>query len=328
MVASHPDDELLSGGALLVSAQKIGYEIHLIWATTGQASRSARHEQRWSEAVEVAKALGAHPLNLGLEDGLLSAGPLIQALEKELKQIRPNVVVCPFGIGAEQHQDHRALHEALVNISKRWPFHDCCWMLAQPPVYLDAGFAPSLFLTFGEKTSSVIEDLVRCYDSENEKGFASPDRIRTRVEARARVWAFNGETGSLFAEPFVLLKGVAPSDLFRQLEILQGSIEFAGSNMSALGRTAAHLGALRNYHWEFEEENSDKVSDRVFQFSFPFGDEFIIVLYSVDPAMRYIVLDASIGSATRPSPDRIQIAEKRRLDWLTSLHISSSAEST
>lgn len=214
-VASHPDDEVLTAGALLLRARANGLRIHLIWANRGQASSSISSTQRWNEAIEVAQKLDASYEHLDLDDGKITIGAVLPKVEIILNHLQPHVVVWPYGHGAEQHQDHRGLHEALVNISKRWQYAKSSWLAGQPPVYDDRTFTPNLFLPFGETLMSDFMGLMDFYISERRKPFAKHEFL----ERRAIRWAHEGETKTSFAEPFVLIKGNPPVELFQSFPV-------------------------------------------------------------------------------------------------------------
>lgn len=48
-ISAHPDDEVLSFGALLMWAARLGWKIHFAWATVGEKSRSLAASSRWQE---------------------------------------------------------------------------------------------------------------------------------------------------------------------------------------------------------------------------------------------------------------------------------------
>ena len=171
-IAPHPDDEVLSSGALLMKARDAGYELHLVWVSRGQKSTSAAASRRWDEASEVARRLDAKMTGLDLEDGHLDLGTVISVVEKVLKEIQPKHVVWPHGIGPAHHQDHRVVHEAVANILKRWDYARCAWLVGQPPVFDDQGFQPSLFVGYGRNEFDEICGLMGHYESEKRKDFA------------------------------------------------------------------------------------------------------------------------------------------------------------
>jgi LmbE family N-acetylglucosaminyl deacetylase len=209
-VACHPDDEVLSAGALLLKARDAGFSIHLVWLTRGEGSASHSAANRSSEAQNVAMQLKAEPHWLELIDGQVQEREAIVQVESVLKEIKPNVVVWPFGSDASQHQDHRTLHCALVNIAQRWPYKSCAWLVGQPPVFHDPSFRPTLWLSYNKSMMEELIQLMGYYKSEMTKRFASP----ASLQHRAGYYADQGVVDSDYAQPFVIQKGAPPLLLF------------------------------------------------------------------------------------------------------------------
>lgn len=212
-LASHPDDELLSAGALLVHAKIRGYEIHLIWATKGTASVSFEASRRWDEALELGKQLSASVDGLGMKDGSVDVHTLVPRFDSILSAMKPHVVVCPHGWGPAQHQDHRAVHDAFANVARRTAYAASAWIVGQPCVYDDPAFTPNLFLGFENALMNSVHALMQTYRSERQKCFFA----REFFEWRGRRWAHEGHTGTRFAEAFFLYKGLPPADLFMRI---------------------------------------------------------------------------------------------------------------
>ncbi|MFY9551094.1 MAG: PIG-L family deacetylase, partial [Thermoanaerobaculia bacterium] len=124
VLAAHPDDESLgAGGTLALNAGKA--EAVRIWiATDGTGQEGVAAEKaadygirRREEAVRAAAALGLGPPRFaGLADRRLAdeRGVLEAALDAELDEFRPDLVLCPSP--AELHPDHRALARALFEL--------------------------------------------------------------------------------------------------------------------------------------------------------------------------------------------------------------------
>lgn len=209
--AAHPDDEALSFGALLTWAARLDWRIHLAWATSGERSTSPEAGFRWQEASLVARLLNADAQNLGLADGQVTTGAFIPRAEKLIRQVSPRVIVWPCGIGPEQHQDHRALHDGMMNIVARSPYSSSCWCIGQPPVLPDPWFChPHFYLCFDEALLCDSISLMATYRSEGGKHFANPRFLRMRAES----WACRTQAEVEFAEPFMLARGIPPGELF------------------------------------------------------------------------------------------------------------------
>jgi len=221
-ISAHPDDEALSFGALLMQAARLGWSIHLAWATVGEKSSSLDANRRWQEALQVADLLKATAHRFGLGDGHVSMGEFIPLADRLVRELKPTVVAWPCGTSPEQHQDHRVIHEGMLNIAGRSPYASSCWCIGQPPVEPDPAFCqPQFYFCYGESLLQDSISLMAAYQSEKQKRFASPHFLRSRAEQ----WAVRAGTAALFAEPFMLAKGIPPADLFlREIEIESRSL--------------------------------------------------------------------------------------------------------
>lgn len=228
-------------GGLLVAAHELGYELRLLWLTDGSGSSSSAANARSTEARSVASALHAVPTFLGFDDGHVEHADLIPTIETELSKVEPEIVVWPFSDSDHHHQDHIALHRALMNIAKRARYGSCSWLAAQPVVYDDHAFAPSLYHSFDEPQMSRVVNLMALYASEENpplgsKGFSEPASLQVRRQR----WAQEGQTGTPFAEAYQLVKGRPPSQLFETNDVTIR--RFAGEFPSA----AAELNELES----------------------------------------------------------------------------------
>jgi LmbE family N-acetylglucosaminyl deacetylase len=213
VVVAHPDDEILSLGALLIKARDEGFRINIIWLTKGLGSKSANAQKRWGEANEVAKQFGADFESFGFDEGTFTDSELIRIIEGRLRELDPNVVVWPFGMEENQHQDHRQLHKAIINIQNRWNYQKTCWIVGQPPVDKDRNFKPNLFLQFGAHRMVELHQFMELYASESDKQFANPDFIETKCKDAYYSARFSKSAYS-YAEPYMIIKGLPPKSLF------------------------------------------------------------------------------------------------------------------
>ncbi len=123
VLAAHPDDEMLgAGGTIALNAGRA--EAIRIWVATDGSKQEgvepedapAYGERRRREARRAAESLGlAPPCFGGLPDRKLDShwNELVAALEREIGEFRPDLVLCPSPV--EIHPDHRALAEALYD---------------------------------------------------------------------------------------------------------------------------------------------------------------------------------------------------------------------
>ncbi|MCU0291413.1 MAG: PIG-L family deacetylase [Thermoanaerobaculaceae bacterium] len=116
VLAPHPDDEVLGGGATLAAAAAEGCELTVVCVTSGGAQGEAGERER--EAVDAARELQLPAPELWrLADRSLatSGDELCSRLGEVLARVAPDTVLTPSPV--ELHPDHRAvawqLHRAL-----------------------------------------------------------------------------------------------------------------------------------------------------------------------------------------------------------------------
>ena len=214
-VVSHPDDEVLSSGAILLRARSRGYRLHLVWVTDGESTTGPAASARREEAMAVANKLGATHDFLGLPDGKTSLSDVISRVEAVLTPLAPQIVVWPFTVDKEHHQDHVTLHDAMLNISRRSAYEGRSWLAGQPPVFDDGMFRPHLYVPYGAALMDDVLELLALHASEAEKPFAQPQFTKNRAGHCADV----ARCGTEFAEPYVVQKGAPPQELFRAFRV-------------------------------------------------------------------------------------------------------------
>ena len=109
--AAHPDDaELFCGGTMLAAAAA-GLTTAIVDLTDGELSTNGTAEQRARERDAATALLGlAARQALALPDGALAnTEPHRRAVVGAIRELRPRVVLAPFG--SDRHPDHEAAAE-------------------------------------------------------------------------------------------------------------------------------------------------------------------------------------------------------------------------
>jgi LmbE family N-acetylglucosaminyl deacetylase len=128
-LAAHPDDESVGCGGLLALLADAGAEVHICFATDGEATIGASMppsevgRRRRLEAEAACRILGTRPPRfLGHPDGGLAgvADALAADLRRLVDEVRPDVVIAPWEL--DGHPDHRAVHAALPAGIEVWGY--------------------------------------------------------------------------------------------------------------------------------------------------------------------------------------------------------------
>lgn len=119
VIAAHPDDELLGGGATFAKRLRAGDEVHAVVACEGETVRykSAGQEvAQQDHARQAAAVLGFTSFRcLMLPDqrlDTLSQIDLNRKLEQLIDEIRPTVVYTHFS--GDINRDHQVLHDSVM----------------------------------------------------------------------------------------------------------------------------------------------------------------------------------------------------------------------
>ena len=133
-------------------------------------------------------------------------------VEKPIRELKPDVVIWPFGLDqTTQHQDHVALHTAMLLIMSRSENPTTCWLSSQPPVDVDKEFHPTIFLPYDEKRFQEKHDLFKEYRSECRKPFAQEKDI----QEYARHWRRAGKSDLPYVEAYRIERGIPFKEIFQ-----------------------------------------------------------------------------------------------------------------
>ncbi|MCU1373303.1 MAG: hypothetical protein JWO68_589 [Actinomycetia bacterium] len=128
-LAAHPDDESVGCGGLLALLADAGAEVHVCFATDGEATIGAAlpvdevARRRRAEAVAACRILGTRPPTfLGHPDGCLAerAEALAADIGRLVDDLEPEVVIAPWEL--DGHPDHRAVFAAVPAGVECWGY--------------------------------------------------------------------------------------------------------------------------------------------------------------------------------------------------------------
>lgn len=192
-VGAHPDDVELGVGGILAAHRDAGDTVVILTMSRGAKGGDADHRQ--DESLRSAELLGAR---LFLEDlvdtEITSTGPTIAIIERVIKQVNPTVVYT-HSIH-DRHQDHRAVHEAVV-VAARAVNTVACFQ--SPSSTVD--FRPSRFVSIDGYTDKKLE-LLECFQTQaNIRKYLEADFVL----ATARYWS-RFSSGSDNCEPLEIIR--------------------------------------------------------------------------------------------------------------------------
>jgi LmbE family N-acetylglucosaminyl deacetylase/CheY-like chemotaxis protein len=192
-VGAHPDDVEIGVGGILAAHRDAGDTVVIL--TMSRGAKGGEPEDRQTESLHSAELLGAR---LFLEDlvdtEITSTGPTIAIIERVIKQVNPSIVYT-HSIH-DRHQDHRAIHEAVI-VAARSVDTVACYQ--SPSSTVD--FRPSRFVSIDGFTEKKIE-LLQCFQSQaNIRKYLEPDFVR----ATARYWS-RYSSSSDHCEPLEIIR--------------------------------------------------------------------------------------------------------------------------
>ncbi|HCA43985.1 MAG TPA: PIG-L family deacetylase [Bacteroidetes bacterium] len=128
-IFSHPDDESFGPSAGISAQLRAGHEVHLLTLTKGEAtkqrlklglSKEEMADVRYKEMLNVQKTLGLTSMTvLDLPDsGLKELDPRIieSGVEKEIKKIKPDIIVTYPCYGVSGFHDHLINHAVVKRV--------------------------------------------------------------------------------------------------------------------------------------------------------------------------------------------------------------------
>ena len=192
-VGAHPDDVEIGVGGLLAAHRDAGDTVVIL--TMSRGAKGGLPDDRQNESLRSAELLGAR---LFLEDlvdtEVTSTGPTIAIIERVIKQVNPTIVYT-HSIH-DRHQDHRAVHEAVLVAARAVDTVAC---FQSPSSTVD--FRPSRFVSIDGFTDTKIE-LLKCFQSQaNIRKYLEPDFVL----ATARYWS-RYSSGSDSCEPLEIIR--------------------------------------------------------------------------------------------------------------------------
>ena len=193
-VGAHPDDVEIGVGATLASHRAAGDQVVILTLSGGAVGGDT--QTRRHEALAAAAVIGARLYLHDFEDTRMDpAGGLITVVEDTVRELSPTVVYTHSA--HDRHQDHRAVHEAVMVATRRVPSLAC---FQSPSCTVD--FRPTRFVPVDGFLETKLE-MLAAFSSQSHRDYMEPDAVR----ATARYWSRFG-TGR-YAEPLETVRAAA-----------------------------------------------------------------------------------------------------------------------
>ena len=191
-IGAHPDDVEIGIGGTLAAHRAAGDTVVIL--TLSRGSKGGDAAARQHESLASAELLGARLFLEDLIDTEITAtGPTVATIERVVNEVNPTVVYTHSA--HDRHQDHRAVHEAVL-VATRTVRTVACFQ--SPSSTVD--YRPSRFVSI-EGFMDAKLDLIQCFKSQTGiRNYMEPDF----VIATARYWSRYG--GGTVVEPLEVIR--------------------------------------------------------------------------------------------------------------------------
>jgi LmbE family N-acetylglucosaminyl deacetylase len=214
IVATHPDDETLGSGGLILRKKAEGNEVYVLNITHMDVTYGYVEKKVIERNNEIQKMIESYKLdgyyNLKLKPSGLDSyleGDLLQKISSVFNEVKPSVVVLPYY--KDVHSDHRITFNLCYSCTKsfRFPFIKKILMMETPSetdfAMFEYTFSPNYFLDISDYIDRKIE-VAKIYTSE----ILEPPFPRSEKNIRAYANTRGAVIGVDSAEAFVLIKAI------------------------------------------------------------------------------------------------------------------------
>jgi len=214
VVATHPDDETLGAGGLILKKKKEGCKVYVLNMTDMSRECGFTQEQINIRTMEIDKMTRRYSLdgyyNLKLKPAMLdtySYDELVKKVSDVFREVKPDTVILPYMY--DIHSDHRIVFEVCYSCTKSFRYHFVKKVLMmETPSETDFAlpqqtFSPNYFVNISEYINEKVE-IAEIFKSEiREHPFPRSKRnIRAYGTIRGAVIGVDS------AEAFFLLKEI------------------------------------------------------------------------------------------------------------------------
>lgn len=212
IVSSHPDDEAICSGGLIMKAKKENADVFVLYVSTGRSRQFTNGEtletDRISEAINASK-YGNFKFKIAFKGtstklDIMPQKNIIEEIEDIVKLFQPEIVVIPYR--NSYAQDHRAVAEASISALRPMPHN----LHHQPKMILEIEEAtrwpvasnPNFYVDI----SSVMDEKIELYKCHKTQIVEHP-HPRSFENLRRLAGLRGSEIGVKYAEAYNLLRG-------------------------------------------------------------------------------------------------------------------------
>ena len=214
VVATHPDDETLGAGGLILKKKAEGNEVYVLNITHMGTEFGYRKSIVDLRNQEINKLIKAYNLdgyyNLKLKPSGLSLykeEDIIKKISEIFNEVKPNVLILPYY--KDIHSDHKITFNLCYSCTKnfRYPFIKRIFMMETPSetdfAFSDQGFVPNYFIDISDYIDKKVE-IAMIFKSE----ILAHPFPRSERSIRAYGTIRGSAIGVDSAEAFRLIKGI------------------------------------------------------------------------------------------------------------------------
>jgi len=212
VVAAHPDDELLGGGATFAKRLRLGDEVHAVVVCEGESVRytpTGKDVQQQSHAQQAAEALGFTSFHcLMMPDQRLDKFTQLeinQKFEAVIDEVRPSIVYTHYA--GDVNRDHQIIHDSIMvatrpgrSVSEVYGFETA----SATGMWTGHAFDPDTFEVVSEEDLERKLTAMKCYVTESPP-FPHPRSVES-LRHRAHYWG--NIIHEVAAEPFMTLRRI------------------------------------------------------------------------------------------------------------------------
>ncbi len=196
-IGAHPDDVEIGCAGTLLEHRRRGDTVWIL--TMSQGAVGGDVQARLAEATSTAGALGAGLLFGDLPDTRIDSGiETIRDIEAVVAAVDPTIIYVHSS--RDHHQDHRAVHTAVMSASRRVP-----QVFAYQSPSATNEFVPNKFVAIDTVLVRKV-NLLGLFASQGERSYLEPEMI----VATARYWARNLAPRARYAEAFEIVRSLTP----------------------------------------------------------------------------------------------------------------------